>query len=421
MASTRQMGSTGSDSPKLEQIADRASRCMALDTLRGIAVVAMLLNHAGVSLLRPELVAEVWSLGGALTFFGSFAPVLFFFATGFGYGWRDPGPPRAGENRDVLYKAFVLVAADVLLRGGSWLHFGLDFLGFIGFCILAVHPLRRHRRGEELALGAIVALLGLRFVAAPLAALLTEGGPFQTVFAQALGQKSIPGVSYPFTPWLVYPFAGFVLARWARRFSTPTHPLARVGVWIASAGLAALAWALATCGMPVSRWGSMSAAFFVASLGVLGACIAASFALERTGPGRNFARLVAVAGLSSLAFVPIHYALIGWLAPWFADPLASAGYAGTVLLLLPAVMLLSRLVGRWAEQTAPALGDAARARGIGLALLVALGGVTTALGPGAVTIPLCQLGMLFSVWLFAIPPTAVARTVEGAVHSKRAN
>ena len=55
-------------------IADRAPRCTALDTLRGIAVVAMLLNHAGVSLLRPELVAEVWSLGGALTFFGSFAP-----------------------------------------------------------------------------------------------------------------------------------------------------------------------------------------------------------------------------------------------------------------------------------------------------------------------------------------------------------
>ena len=132
MASTRQMGSTGSDSPLSAQIVDRASRCSALDTLRGIAVVAMLLNHAGVSLLRPDLVAEVWSLGGALTFFGSYAPVLFFFTTGFGYGWRDPGPPRAGEKRDVLYKAFVLIVADVLLRGGSWLHFGWDFLGFIG-------------------------------------------------------------------------------------------------------------------------------------------------------------------------------------------------------------------------------------------------------------------------------------------------
>jgi len=39
-------------------IADRAPRCTALDTLRDIAVVAMLLNHAGVSLLRPELVAS---------------------------------------------------------------------------------------------------------------------------------------------------------------------------------------------------------------------------------------------------------------------------------------------------------------------------------------------------------------------------
>ncbi len=60
-----------------------------------------------------------------------------------------------------------------------------------------------------------------------------------------------------------------------------------------------------------------------------------------------------------------------------AGALASAGYASTVLLLLPTVMLLSQLVGRWAEQTAPALGDAARARGIGRALPIALGGATT--------------------------------------------
>jgi cytochrome c oxidase assembly factor CtaG len=161
--------------------------------------------------------------------------------------------------------------------------------------------------------------------------------------ARRLLQRAERGVQSPVEgiqivgPWLVYPFAGFVLARWARRFSASTHPLARVGVWIASAGLAALAWALASRGMPVGRWGSMSAAFFVASLGVLGACIAASFALERTSPGRNFARLVAGGGLASLAFVPIHYALIGWLEPWLAGALAGAGSACAVLLLVPAV------------------------------------------------------------------------------------
>jgi uncharacterized membrane protein len=398
-----------------------ASHCTPLDTLRGIAVAMMLLNHAGVSLLRPELVAGGSSPGGALTFIGSFAPVLFFFTTGFGYGWRDPGPRRAGEKRDVLYKACVLIAADVLLRGGSWLDFGWDFLGFIGFCILAVHPLRRHRRGEALALVAIAALLGLRFGAAPLAALASAGSPFQTAVAQALGQKSIPGISYPFTPWLVYPFAGFALARWARRFSASTHPLAGAGVWAASATLAALAWALASLGMPVERWGAMTLAYFVASLGVLGACIAASFAMDRTGPGRHSARLIAVAGLSSLAFVPIHYALILSLEPWLAGALASAGYAGAVLFLLPVVMFISRLVGRWAEQTAPSLGRVGGARGIGLASLAALGGVTTDLGPSILTTSLCQLGMLFSVWLFAIRATAIARAVEEVARSKGAS
>lgn len=400
--------------------ADRAPRCTPLDTLRGVAVTAMLLNHAGVSLLRPELVAELWSLGGALTFFGSFAPVLFFFTTGFGYGWRDPAPPRAGDTLDVLYKACVLIAADVLLRGGSWLNFGWDFLGFIGFCILAVHPLRRHRRGEAMALAAIAALLGLRFAAAPLAALLLAEGPFATAVAQALGQKSIPGVSYPFTPWLVYPFAGFVVARWARRFDISRHPLSRAGVWIASAGCAALAWVLASSGMPVARWGSMTFAFFIASVAVLVGCVAASFALERTRPGRSLARLVAIAGLGSLAFVPIHYELIGWLTPRLAGTLASAGYVAAALVLLPLVMLLSRLVGRWAEQTAPALATIAGARGIGVALLVALGCVTTPLETGALNARLCQLGMLFSVWLFAIRPTAMARAAEEAAHSRGA-
>ncbi len=372
--------------------------------------MAMLLNHAGVSLLRPELIGETWSVGGALTFFGSFAPVLFFFTTGFGYGWSDPGPPRAGEKLDALYKAAVLIAADVLLRGGDWLSFGWDFLGFIGFCIVAVHPLRRHKRAEWLAVAIIAALLLLRFVGAPLVLLLMNEGALQTFSSQLLGQKSVHDVSYPITPWLVYPFVGFLLARWVRKFEASKQPLAGGGIWITSAGVTALAWMLASLGMPVGRWGTMSFAYFIASLGVLSTCVAMGFTLERTRPGRSFAKRIAVAGLSSLAFVPLHYTLTRWLMARIGGELTSAGYVGTVLMMLPAVLLLSQMVGRWAEKSAPALSGVPHVRGFGLALLVAIGAATTALGFGTLSAWLCQIGMLFSVWLFAIRPTVVDRS-----------
>lgn len=418
MTSTSQMESTAPEATRPATAATRPPRCAPLDTLRGIAVVAMLLNHAGIALLRPELVNEVSSLGGALTFFGSFAPVLFFFTTGFGYGWSDPGPPRPGERRDVLYKAAVLIAADVLLRGGSWLNFGWDFLGFIGFCIVAVHPLRRLRRGEAVALGVIAALLGLRYLAAPLAVHLAAEGPVRTLLSQALGQRPISGISYPITPWLVYPFAGFVVSRWARRFSPSKHPLAGARVWIASASLIALAWILASRGMYVGRWGTVSVTFFVASLGVMGACVALGFALERAGPARNLARRVAITGLSSLAFVPIHYTLIRVCASLTGEELASVRYTACVLLLLPVAFLLARLVGRVTERGAVALGDAGSLRRVGLALLVATGVVTTLLDIGLLRSSLCQLGMLFSVFLFAIKPIATVRSIDEATHSE---
>lgn len=55
-----------------------------LDVLRGLAALLMIVNHAGYKILAENLTDS--GLAGNLLFISSFAPVLFFFVTGVGYG-----------------------------------------------------------------------------------------------------------------------------------------------------------------------------------------------------------------------------------------------------------------------------------------------------------------------------------------------
>ena len=61
-----------------------ADRVAELDLLRGFAALLMVFNHVGYAALSPQ--AAQHGASGAIVFLGSVAPVLFFFATGFGGG-----------------------------------------------------------------------------------------------------------------------------------------------------------------------------------------------------------------------------------------------------------------------------------------------------------------------------------------------
>ena len=121
-----------------------------LDTLRGPAAALMIANHAGVRVLAPAHASAGRS--GALVFLGSFAPVVFFFATGFGIAVSSRRAERAGAAWwSVLWKAALLVVADQFFFWRAGHAFGLDFFGFIALATVLVMAIAGLRRAVSVA------------------------------------------------------------------------------------------------------------------------------------------------------------------------------------------------------------------------------------------------------------------------------
>ncbi len=351
---------------------DRPGRpfVVELDVFRGWAAVLMIVNHAGYALLSP---ADASASGSGLAvFLGSFAPVLFFFATGFGIGLRPVGqpPPSLFETG---WKSALLVAADqaIYWRGGA--SFGFDFFSFIGIASLLVSVVARARRPVPLSLCLVVAILVVRYAVGPFA---REWLPEQGLSDWLTGLRGHTGVSYPFAPWMVYPLIGFVLGRWYAAGDAATNRrrwlLAGAAVAIASPALtAAMRW----MGAGLFRWGSVSSSFFVLSLGILAAFALLSVATARSGlPGR----LLALRGVASFAVIPIHYALLGLAEP-FDLPLPPLAFAVAALGLIVLSWIGATALARFAQGAW--LGEQRRIALPALVGLLAVLLVATAAGP----------------------------------------
>jgi uncharacterized membrane protein len=66
-----------------------------LDILRGLAAFLMIVNHAGYQTLAPTQINGLFA--SSLLFIRSFAPVLFFFVTGVGYGLQSIQKKKASH------------------------------------------------------------------------------------------------------------------------------------------------------------------------------------------------------------------------------------------------------------------------------------------------------------------------------------
>lgn len=300
-----------------------------LDVLRCAAAVFMIVNHGGYRLLSATDATS--SLTGALVFLGSFAPVLFFFSTGFGVAMSFNASGRAPALASTFVKAMLLVVADQLLfwrTGSSW---GVNFLGFIGLSSLLVSVIARSRAAVPICVAAAVALLVLRYGVGPRVFQPSGEGNWLGWLTGVQGLQNLP---YPPAPWLVYPLLGFALGRLYApvRLDHPSPRNRWFGLSIAiGATLIAGAVALFAAGAPFFRWGTVSVAYFALSLGVVAIVGAASMALAALSP--RSARRLSLQGVASFAVIPIHYGVLELVAAGNGQALTWTAFLAVIVVI----------------------------------------------------------------------------------------
>ena len=311
-----------------------------LDVFRGLAALFMVVNHAGVRLWAGPDASQGW--GAMVLLVSSYAPALFFFATGVGIGLRGSSRPR--DLPDTLYKAVLLVVADQLFFWRVGVAAGLDFFSFIALAMLIVSLLALAARPVVWALVLFVAIVLLRYVAGPF---FKDVLPQTGWIAAVVGVHGQPGVSYPISPWLCFPLAGFVLGHAIQaRHRAGGIGTQSIRAFVAFAAVfgALGAGLLAQREASFHRWGTVALAFFVLSAAVLGVAWLLAHALtSRHGlPWRG----LAVRGVAAFLVVPVHYLLLELLAGFGHTHLSSSVFVPVVVSLCVLTLTTSKVLER---------------------------------------------------------------------------
>lgn len=282
-----------------------------LDVLRGLAALMMILNHLGYKTLAPNWVDS--GLAGSLLFISSFAPVLFFFVTGVGYGIQSSRKKKASHWFVILNKFIILILADLLMHwsDGRWL--GLDFLGFIALSSLVMEFIRNSKSPLTYSIVGFVLISLLRYLLGPLIQSLGNEPQTWGILNWILGTKDTPGVSYPLSPWMAYPFVGYIIGVAAMRY----RGFIETRRWRAISGLLMLGGLNSIAGLILLqrgasffRWGTVGIGFYVVSFAVISISLAGVLAICGEPKLRVGQDALSLKGIASLAVVPIHYFLI---------------------------------------------------------------------------------------------------------------
>jgi hypothetical protein len=286
----------------------RPDRWRELDFLRAQAACLMIATHLGVDSPAVEISRSVRTM----VFLGSFAPVVFFFLTGLGYGVQSTGTKRP-RGQDYLIKVGILLLADAFMWIKPGTYVGNDFLGFIGLSMLLLDWIRRLPRGMSLAAVLGLLLVVVRFALGPLFRSPPGSESASSLPEFLIGISSMESFSFPPCPWLSYPLFGYVLGRTVslqREVLTSRRSSVLAGLFGLSAVTILGTAALAARGGILFRYGTMSFAYYLASFAVLAICLALSLVVCRRQAIKPLIDLISLGGIRSLTIVPLHYLYI---------------------------------------------------------------------------------------------------------------
>lgn len=267
----------------------------------------MVINHVGYKLLSPS--STTLPIINEILFITSFAPVLFFYATGFGIGLQNIKPQKTPwKSNSIFRKCLLLLLADIFLRNTLPNNIiGMDFFGFIAISTITVYLIAKS--SNPLVFATIVGclIIFVRFLP-PTFDIIGALPDFVS------GRQSTPGVSYPLAPWIAFPILGYLTSHVTSR---KARHLLLFGV-----GLTAFAATMIMHGrgMTLHRWATMSAAYFAASIAVIGLLHGTLDIIKDTPATSKY--LPQLNGIESFLIVPIHYFIIS-LSPAISNTSAT--------------------------------------------------------------------------------------------------
>jgi hypothetical protein len=258
----------------------------SLDLLKGVACVLMLLAHTQLQIDLPSK---------ALTFLGSFAPVLFFAVSGITADFQARKYPVTGIVATYVMIFLLGLGFAAMVAGNFWVAFNMDILQIIAVGVLVLYLVQRHLKpGPWFHLGAAVTVFALKFV--------TDALPRDAWWMAYLDKVLLEPGNFVIIPWLFPFFLGMFC-----HFAPNRHNL-----WLAGSAVLALGLIWAT-GTPLgidNRW-DMSTGYFLFSI----LLTASSFYIARRIPQDFIARALSSLlwlGKNSLLFLYVHMGLI-WL------------------------------------------------------------------------------------------------------------
>lgn len=337
-----------------------------LDILRAIAVILMIINHTGFAFIPTTEQATTWA---PILFATSFAPVLFFFTTGFGVALSSN---NTGEHRirvDTLFKGCALVLADFFMRDISFTTIGIDFLAFIGITIIFFEVIKPLRRTTIICIIILSILLIMRYLIGP--ALTANSNAPSPEFLKFFGINSFSHSSYWFAPWAAYPISGYLLGKLAAKWHVKIEQRKEVvltGLTITSLIGIVGAITLDHIGLIFFRWGTISLAYFLTGFAAISIAMALSFCAIIYLP-KSASKTVSLRGIASLAAVPVHYLIIRLAHQYQIEQIV----AQNILLFLVAIIALSYIGSNAINRASIGISRQRHGRVIQQFLLISLG------------------------------------------------